>query len=351
MRKLPIYFLIDVSESMVGEPVQQVEEGIAHIIKALKQDPYALETVYISVLVFAGQARTLVPLQELIQFYPPRLPIGGGTSLSKGLGHLMYELRKNTVCTTPTQKGDWKPIIYLFTDGVPTDESKTAIAEWQQQWARKANLVAIAFGQETDLQVLQQLTENVFLFKNTSPKQYTDFFAWVTASIRTSSISVDNNGSGFELSKLPENVMEKIDLNKLPATQGVVDDNFAVFTAKCQRSQRPYLIKYRKDQQRNDLMGLDLETRYYQLVGAFTVDNTYFELSDKTATFSQQIASDELVGFPSCPSCGNQYGFSVCTCGHVHCTGTEQTSTCPWCGQTGNYGLGGGNMDLNRSQG
>ena len=31
MRRLPIYFLIDVSESMVGEPIEQVQEGIATI--------------------------------------------------------------------------------------------------------------------------------------------------------------------------------------------------------------------------------------------------------------------------------------------------------------------------------
>ncbi|HEY0274421.1 MAG TPA: TerY-C metal binding domain-containing protein, partial [Chitinophaga sp.] len=63
------------------------------------------------------------------------------------------------------------------------------------------------------------------------------------------------------------------------------------------------------------------------------------------------IATDELTGFPACPSCGNQYGFSVCSCGHIHCIGQEQTNTCPWCGQTGDYGIGGGNMNLNRSQG
>ncbi|MGL4597099.1 MAG: vWA domain-containing protein, partial [Bacteroidia bacterium] len=109
MRRLPIFFLIDVSESMVGEQIQLVEEGLATIIKELKSDPYALETVYVSILVFAGQSRTLVPLQEIISFYPPRFPIGGGTSLGNGLGHLMYEMRRNLIKTTSEQKGDWKP--------------------------------------------------------------------------------------------------------------------------------------------------------------------------------------------------------------------------------------------------
>jgi len=31
MRRLPIYFLIDVSESMVGEPIEWVQDGMATI--------------------------------------------------------------------------------------------------------------------------------------------------------------------------------------------------------------------------------------------------------------------------------------------------------------------------------
>jgi uncharacterized protein YegL len=34
----------------------------------------------------------------------------------------MYELRKNQVLTTPEKKGDWKPIVFLFTDGSPSDK-------------------------------------------------------------------------------------------------------------------------------------------------------------------------------------------------------------------------------------
>ncbi|MEO7769085.1 MAG: VWA domain-containing protein, partial [Ferruginibacter sp.] len=171
-RRLPIFFLVDISESMVGEPVQHVEEGLATIIQALKTDPYAIETAWVSIIVFAGQAKTLVPLQEIINFYPPKFPIGSGTSLSKGLGHLMYEMRRNLVKTTYEQKGDWKPIVFLFTDGVPTDDTKAAINEWKQNWQRNANMVAVSFGNETDAETLSQLTENVLLFKNADTNAY-----------------------------------------------------------------------------------------------------------------------------------------------------------------------------------
>lgn len=350
MRRLPIYFLIDVSESMVGDQIQQVEEGMAAIIKAVKSDPYAIETVWVSIIVFAGQAKTIVPLQEVVSFYPPKFPIGGGTSLSKGLGHLMYELRNNIVKTTYEQKGDWKPIIFLFTDGVPTDDTQKAISEWKQNWQKTANLVAISFGDETDTRLLSELTENVLLFKNATNEDYKKFFKWVTDSIKTSSISVENNSSGFELAKLDGDTLSKIDLTKKPLNTSFADRNFVVLAAKCQNTSRPYLMKYRKVVNPTELGGLNLETLSYRLVGGFQVDSSYFDLSDDNAV-QTKVHSEELIGSPSCPCCGNQYGFAVCSCGKIHCIDGAGDNTCPWCGIKGNYGYGEGGFDVNRTLG
>ncbi|QLC65990.1 VWA domain-containing protein [Flavobacterium sp. LPB0248] len=350
MRRLPIYFLIDISESMVGEPIQQVEEGLATIIQALKTDPHALETVYVSIIVFAGQPKTLVPLQEIVSFYPPKFPIGSGTSLSKGLGHLMYELRNNIVKTTYEVKGDWKPIIFLFTDGVPTDDSQAAINEWKNNWQRTANLIAVSFGNETDTKLLGQLTENVLHFKNTNVQSYKEFFKWVTDSIKTSSISVENNSSGFELAKLDGETLSKIDLAKEEPNKRYVDDNYVVLSGKCQNTKRPYLMKYRKNIAHSIYAGIELASKNYKLVGAYQVDNNYFELADNS-NFNTKVNTEELFGAPTCPCCGNQIAFAVCVCEKIHCIGDEQISTCPWCNNQGSYGYREGGFDVNRTQG
>lgn len=350
MRRLPVYFLIDISESMVGEQIQYMEDGMATIIKAIKQDPHAIETVWVSIIVFAGQAKTLVPLQEVVNFYPPKFPIGGGTSLSNGLGHLMHQLRKDLVKNTMEQKGDWKPIVFLFTDGVPTDDSKAAITEWKQNWQRTANMVAISFGDEADTAVLKELTENVLLFKNSTNEDYKKFFKWVTDSIKTSSISVENNQSGFEMAKVDGNTITKIDLTKNSAPKHFVDNNFVVLAAKCQNTKRSYLIKYRKVFNPSGFEGLNLQTISYRLVGGFQVDNTYYELSDEKAG-NAKVNSEELLGAPACPCCGNQFGLAVCQCQKIHCIGDEEISTCPWCGNQGKYGAGEGGFDVNRTQG
>ena len=81
MRRLPVFLVIDVSESMAGDNLRSLQDGIARLIKTLRTDPYALETAYLSVIAFAGRPKTLTPLVELVAFYPPRLPLGSGTSI------------------------------------------------------------------------------------------------------------------------------------------------------------------------------------------------------------------------------------------------------------------------------
>lgn len=57
------------------------------------------------------------------------------------------------------------------------------------------------------------------------------------------------------------------------------------------------------------------------------------------------------MGAPSCPCCGNQFGFAMCQCGKIHCIGDEEVSICPWCGNQGTYGAGEGGFDVNRTLG
>lgn len=350
MRRLPVYFLIDVSESMVGDQINSVEEGISHVIQELKKDPYALETVHISIIVFAGKSKTILPLTDIITFYPPKFSIGSGTNLGDGLGQLMYEMRRNYVPTTPDKKGDWKPIVFLFSDGTPTDKPLNAINEWKQNWAGKSSLIAISLGDPESVMKLKELTQEVYLINDTSANTYKNFFKWVTASIKASSVSVTDKGT-HQMANTSGLDLEKIDLTKHETETNNLDPNFAVFIAKCQNTKREYLIKYKKQIQENEFSSsLGVGTLVYRLVGAYQVNQEYHELSSDQKVDSK-LSSENLQGFPTCPCCGNQFGVAVCSCSKILCSGAEKVTTCPWCGIQGEYGHGGGSIDLNRNLG
>lgn len=345
MRRLPIFFVIDVSESMVGEPIMEVAAGLREMIAALRQNPYALETAFISVIVFAGKAKTIVPLTDVVSFYPPQFPIGGGTSLSTAMQHLIRELESKLIRNDGTQKGDWKPIVFLFTDGSPTDDSEAAIREWNQKYREKINLVAISVGNNTDLNLLRRLTDNVLLFNNTTADSYAKFFKWITASISAQSQKIETHKSdAFQLETLDDTVARKVDLSKTIPPQ--LDDNFVVLPAKCQRTEALYLIKFRRNLDFDEWPefieeGYSAPTaRAFSLVGAFRLElpNEYQELSANMQGKSS-VNTKELEGNPSCPCCANRFGFSVCACGGVHCVHGEGTNRCPWCKAEGFYGL------------
>ncbi|MFR9591869.1 MAG: TerY-C metal binding domain-containing protein [Rikenellaceae bacterium] len=327
MRRLPIYFLIDVSESMVGEPIEYVQNGMRDIITELRVDPYALETACVSVIEFAGRPQTVSPLTELYKFYPPKLNIGGGTNLGSALDYLMCEIDKNIQKTTAEAKGDWKPIVFLFTDGAPTDDPNSAISQWNSKYRKGCNLIAITLGENVDTLSLTKLTDSALQLKDTTPQSFKEFFKWVTASIKTTSVSV-TDGYGDDIKLAP---IDGINLEKIEHTSHKkVDDNYIIIQGKCQSTKERYLIKYGKKQPAVS----ELEAKY-GLIGAYRIDESMYSVLSVNSDKKESVNLSSTVGIPACPCCGNQNGLVICECGGVFCVGEQRISTCPWCGMEG----------------
>jgi uncharacterized protein YegL len=158
----------------------------------LRGDPQALETAYLSVITFANTAQQVCPLTELMSFQDPNLSAGGGTSMGAGLKLLEDCLENEVHKPTPTQKGDWKPLVFLMTDGQPTDT-------WEPQADRLksrklGNVIACAAGCGANSTLLKRITEIVVEINNLQPDTLKAFFRWVSSSIKTTSQSVAQGG-------------------------------------------------------------------------------------------------------------------------------------------------------------
>lgn len=202
MRRLPVYLLLDTSGSMMGEPIESVKNGVQTMISALRQDPYALETAYLSIITFNSSANQLVPLTELTSFQAPNLEASGTTSFGEGLALLASKSDSEIVKTTSEQKGDWKPIVFIMTDGMPTDDWQKGLAEFQKRkWGM---VVACAAGQAVDTSILKRVTEVVVQLDTADSSSFKAFFKWVSASISTSSAKIEESGKEVGgLSELP----------------------------------------------------------------------------------------------------------------------------------------------------
>ncbi len=190
MRRLPVYLLIDTSGSMSGEPIEAAKNGVQVLVSTLRQDPYALETAFLSVITFDSTAKQVSPLTELATFQPPNLIATGTTALGDALKLLAQKIGSEVITTTAEVKGDWKPLIFIMTDGEPTDDWKKGADALQK--VKTGIIVACAAGPNANTSILKQITNIVVQLDTTDSATIKAFFKWVSASISTGSQKVDS---------------------------------------------------------------------------------------------------------------------------------------------------------------
>jgi uncharacterized protein YegL len=183
IRRLPTYLLLDCSGSMAGEPIAAVEMGVKALLGDLRNDPQALETVWLSVLAFASTAEVLVPLTEINEFQAPDLIAEGTTALGEALDLLAERIRAEVRVTRPDRKGDWKPLVFLLTDGEPTDDWERSCENFRLQGL--ATVIACGAGPEVNDETLRRLGDKCVHLKDTQPGTLGAFMKWVSASVAT----------------------------------------------------------------------------------------------------------------------------------------------------------------------
>lgn len=202
MRRLPVYLLLDTSGSMYGEPIEAVKNGVQTLISTLRSDPYALETAYLSIITFNSTAQQITPLTELAAIQQPNINAGGCTVLGGALELLAKKVDSEITKTTAEVKGDWRPLVFLMTDGEPTDNITKGLEEFKK--CKFGMVVACAAGQGANVNTLKQITENVVQLDTADSATIKAFFKWVSASISTSSKSVEETSAeSTTMSELP----------------------------------------------------------------------------------------------------------------------------------------------------
>lgn len=202
MRRLPVYLLLDTSGSMYGEPIEAVKNGMQVLVSTLRQDPYALETAYLSVITFNSTAQQVSTLTELSAFQQPNLDANGCTALGEALSLLAQKVDQEVTKTTAEVKGDWKPLVFIMTDGEPTDDLNKGLAEFKKR--KFGMVVACAAGQGANIDTLKKITESVVQLDTADSATIKSFFKWVSASVSAGSMKVEDCGKEVTgLSELP----------------------------------------------------------------------------------------------------------------------------------------------------
>lgn len=177
---------------MRGDPIESVKVGLSTMLSSLRRDPSALESVHIAIITYDREVRELVPLTSLEHFQMPDLktPDSGPTHLGEALEMLHGAVLREVTRSTPTKKGDWRPLLFVLTDGKPSDLARF------KEWAPKVRAltfgttVGCAAGAKADRKALETLCDHVVSLDTMDSSEFEQFFKWVSASVAAGSSSV-----------------------------------------------------------------------------------------------------------------------------------------------------------------
>lgn len=207
-RRLPVYILIDTSGSMRGEPIESVKVGLSDMVASLRIDPYALETVCISIITYDSDVKQVLPLTALENLQLPEIecPESGPTHTGAALNMLCdcYDTEVNM--GNREQKGDWMPLLFILTDGKPSDLMVYEQAILNVKKHLFTSIVACAAGPKAKTEPLKKLTDNVFTLDTMDSNTFKKFFQWVTINVQQGGKTMGVADNGVELPPPPSEI-------------------------------------------------------------------------------------------------------------------------------------------------
>lgn len=207
MRRLPVYLLLDTSGSMKGEPIESVKVGLSTLVSSLRGDPHALDTVHLSLMTFDRDVKVLVPLTSLEDFVLPDIatPEAGPTMTGLALEKVCQAVDREVVKSTPDQKGDWRPLLFVMTDGSASDVQLFNRMLPEVKKLGFGSVVGCAAGPKAKKEELQKFCNHVVALDTMDGHSFQSFFQWVSTAVAGGNMSM-GVASTLELPPPPPDV-------------------------------------------------------------------------------------------------------------------------------------------------
>lgn len=195
--RTPCVLVLDCSGSMRGEPIKQLNAGLAALEKELKDDIDASSRVQILIIKAFGKDETEISTDwiDAMNFSAPVMEASGLTPLGKAMELALKKIEDQKCLYDSWGVTSKRPWIFLISDGEPTDygwEESAKICRYAQ---KNKKVVIHAIGtQGANLDKLAKFS--LLPPKRLTGLKFTEFFLWLSRSVSCISKAAPN-AEGF----------------------------------------------------------------------------------------------------------------------------------------------------------
>lgn len=217
-RPLHFIWIVDCSGSMMGEKIQSLNYAIRQTIpdmcQAAQENPNA-QLLIRAVKFSQGASWHIASPTPIEEFEWIDLEADGVTDMGKA-----FELVSEQLQMPPMPERALPPVLVLLSDGQPTDQYRKSLEKLLAlPWGKKAVKIAIAIGQDADLEVLKDFVNNKELpvLQANNPQALIKYIKW--ASTVAKQVSTPNSKPKEENTSL-----SAIDINTIPVVSNEDSD-------------------------------------------------------------------------------------------------------------------------------
>lgn len=201
--RIAVCLCLDVSSSMYGEPIDELNEGVKLFYDAIKADSIARYAAEIGIVTFGSDHAECVADFAGVDVVPnpPRMDADGFTPMGEAVNMALDMLERRKQDYRNQGVDYYQPWLVLMTDGAPNgdaaEQSRAISRTCDAVNQRKLTIFPIGIGAGADMNVLRQFSPKRPPLK-LKGLNFKEFFTWLSQSVAVVSQSSPGD-SGVKL--------------------------------------------------------------------------------------------------------------------------------------------------------